>query len=181
MQGGVSFALSDEQKELRALARSFAEKEIRPRAAECDEHQTHAADIIAKAHEIGLMNLHLPEWLGGPELSAFDGILVGEELNWGCSGIGTSILANGLAAGPILIAGTQEQKKQWLGPLVEAPVLGCFGLTEPGAGSDVSGIQTTAIRRATSTWSTARRCHHERRSRLVDGLLRLHRARGRAR
>ena len=147
LQGGVSFALSDEQKELRALARSFAEKEIRPRAAECDEHQTHAADIIAKAHEIGLMNLHLPEWLGGPELSAFDGILVGEELNWGCSGIGTSILANGLAAGPILVAGTQEQKKQWLGPLVEAPLLGCFGLTEPGAGSDVSGIQTTAIRR----------------------------------
>ena len=64
--GGVSFALSDEQKELRALARAFAEKEIRPRAAECDEHQTHASDIIAKAHEVGLMNVHLPEWLGGP-------------------------------------------------------------------------------------------------------------------
>src|SRR6478672_1522986 len=146
-KGGVSFALTDEQRELRALARSFAEKEIRPRAAECDEHQTHAADIIAKAHEVGLMNLHLPESLGGPELSAFDGMLVGEELNWGCSGIGTSILANGLAAGPILIAGTEEQKREWLTPLVEAPVLGCFGLTEPGAGSDVSGIQTTAVRR----------------------------------
>jgi acyl-CoA dehydrogenase len=145
--GGVSFALTNEQRELRALAREFAEKEIRPRAAECDEHQTHAADIIAKAHEIGLMNLHLPEALGGLELPCFDGMLVGEELNWGCSGIGTSIGANGLAAGPILIAGTDEQKKQWLGPLVEAPVLGCFGLTEPGAGSDVSGIQTTAVRR----------------------------------
>ena len=84
--GGVSFALTDEQRELRALARSFAEKEIRPRAAECDEHQTHAADIIAKAHEVGLMNLHLPESLGGPELPCFDGMLVGEELNWGCSG-----------------------------------------------------------------------------------------------
>ena len=145
--GGVSFALTDEQKELRALARSFAEKEIRPRAAECDEHQTHAADIVAKAHEVGLMNVHLPEWLGGPELPCFDGMLIGEELNWGCSGIGTSIGANGLAAGPILIAGSDEQKKQWLGPLVEAPILGCFGLTEPGAGSDVSGIQTTAILR----------------------------------
>jgi acyl-CoA dehydrogenase len=145
--GGVSFALTDEQKELRALAREFAEKEIRPRAADCDEHQTHAVDIIAKAHEVGLMNLHIPEALGGLELSAFDGMLVGEEINWGCSGIGTSIGANGLAAGPILIAGTEEQKRQWLGPLVEAPVLGCFGLTEPGAGSDVSGIQTTAVRR----------------------------------
>src|SRR6476620_1427012 len=138
LQGGVSFALSDEQKELRALARSFAEQEIRPRAAECDEHQTHAADIIAKAHEIGLMNLHLPEWLGGPELSAFDGILVGEELNWGCSGIGTSIGANGLGAGPILIAGTDEQKSTWLPPLLDSPILCSFALSEPEAGSDVA-------------------------------------------
>jgi len=144
---GVSFALTDEQKELRALAREFAEKEIRPKAAEYDEHQTHPADIIAKAHEVGLMNLHLPESLGGPELPCFDGMLVGEELNWGCSGIGTSIGANGLASGPLLIAGTEEQKRQWLAPLVEAPIIGCFGLTEPGAGSDVSGIQTTAVRK----------------------------------
>ena len=142
---GVSFALTDEQKELRALAREFAEKEIRPHAAEHDEHQTHPAEIVAKAHELGLMNLHLPESLGGPELSAFDGMLVGEELNWGCSGIGTSIGANGLAAGPILIAGTDEQKREWLAPLVSEPILGCFGLSEPGAGSDVSGIQTTAV------------------------------------
>jgi acyl-CoA dehydrogenase len=144
--GGVSFALTAEQKELRALAREFAEKEIRPRAADCDEHQTHAGDIIAKAHEVGLMNLHLPATYGGPELPCFDGMLVGEELYWGCSGIGTSITSNGLAAAPILIAGTEEQKRQWLGPLVEAPILGCFGLSEPGAGSDVSGIQTTATR-----------------------------------
>ena len=144
--GGVSFGLTDEQRELRALAREFAGKEIRPRAAECDEGQIHATDIIAKAHEIGLMNVHLPQALGGLELSCFDGAIVAEELNWGCSGIGTSIGANGLAAGPLLIAGTEEQRQQWLGPLVDAPILGCFGLTEPGAGSDVSGIQTTAVR-----------------------------------
>jgi acyl-CoA dehydrogenase len=142
---GVSFALTDEQKELRALAREFAEKEIRPHAAEHDERQTHPAEIVAKAHELGLMNLHLPESLGGPELTAFDGMLVGEELNWGCSGIGTSIGANGLAAGPILVAGTDEQKREWLAPLLAEPILGCFGLSEPGAGSDVSGIQTTAV------------------------------------
>ncbi len=144
---GVSFALTAEQRELRSLAREFAEKEIRPKAAEYDEHQTHAAEIVAKAHDVGLMNLHVPERFGGPELSCFDGMLVGEELNWGCSGIGTSICANGLAAGPILVAGTEEQQAQWLGPLVTEPILGCFGLTEPGAGSDVSGIQTTAVRR----------------------------------
>ena len=87
--GGVSFALTPEQRELRALAREFAEKEIRPKAAEYDEHSTHPVDIIAKAHELGLMNLHLPESMGGAALPAFDGMLVGEELNWGCSGIGT--------------------------------------------------------------------------------------------
>jgi acyl-CoA dehydrogenase len=145
--GGVSFALTDEQRELRALAREFAEREIRPKAAEYDEHQTHPADIIAKAHEVGLMNLHLPESLGGPELPCFEGMLVAEELNWGCAGIGTSLSANGLSAGPILIAGSEEQKRQWLAPLLEEPILGCFGLSEPGAGSDVSGIQTTAVRR----------------------------------
>jgi len=144
---GVSFALSDEQKALRELAREFAEKEIRPKAAEYDENQTHAADVIAKAHELGLMNLHVPEPLGGPGLSTFDGILVGEELNWGCSGIGTSIGANGLGSGPVIIAGTEEQKARWLPPLLEEPILCSFGLSEPEAGSDVAKLKTTAQRR----------------------------------
>src|SRR4249919_1382740 len=102
---GVSFALTEEQKGLRELAREFAEKEIRPKAAEYDEHQTHAADLVEKAHALGLMNLHVPESLGGLGLSTFEGILVGEELNWGCSGIGTSIGANGLGAGPVIKIG----------------------------------------------------------------------------
>ena len=106
---GVSFALTDEQRELRALAREFAEKEIRPKAAEYDVHMTHPADVIAKAHEIGLMNVHVPAEYGGIGLGSFDGMLVGEELNWGCSGIGTSLGANGLGAGPVLAAGTDDQ------------------------------------------------------------------------
>src|SRR5947209_13317060 len=93
---GVSFALTDEQRELRALAREFAEKEIRPVAAEHDVHMRHPVDVIAKAHDLGLMNVHIPEEYGGLGLSAFDGMLVGEELNFGCSGIGTSLGANGL-------------------------------------------------------------------------------------
>src|SRR5579884_1496195 len=120
---GVSFALSDEQKELRALAREFAAKEIRPKAAEYDVKMQHPADVIAKAHEVGLMNLHVPAEYGGLGLSAFDGMLVGEELNWGCTGIGTSLSANGLGAGPVIIGGTDEQKAKWLPPLVEEPIL----------------------------------------------------------
>ena len=99
--GGVSFALTDEQKELRSLAREFAANEIRPVAAEHDVAMRHPVDVIAKAHELGLMNLHVPAEYGGPGLNAFDGMLVGEELNWGCSGIGTSLGANGLGAGPV--------------------------------------------------------------------------------
>src|SRR5688500_15531036 len=128
---GISFELTDEQKALRGLAREFAEKEIRPNAAEYDEHQTHPADVIAKAHELGLMNVHVPEEYGGLGLSAFDGMLIGEELSWGCSGMGTSIGANGLGAGPVILAGSHEQKAKWLTPLLEEPILCSFGLSEP--------------------------------------------------
>jgi acyl-CoA dehydrogenase len=143
---GPSFALTEEQKALRDLARDFAEKEIRPKAAEYDEHSTHPADIIEKAHAVGLMNPHVPEEYGGAGLSSFDGMLMGEELSWGCAGIAVSIIANSLGSGPVLLAGTDDQKRKWLVPLIESPILCSFGLTEPNAGSDVSGIQTTAVR-----------------------------------
>jgi acyl-CoA dehydrogenase len=133
VSGGISFALTEEQKALRKLAREFAENEIRPKAAEYDERSTHPADVIAKAHELGL--------------PAFDGMLVGEELAWGCSGIAVSLGANTLGAGPVLLAGSDEQKREWLPPLLEEPILCSFGLTEPDAGSDVARIKTTAERR----------------------------------
>jgi acyl-CoA dehydrogenase len=143
---GISFALTDEQKALRELAHEFAEKEIRPKEREYDERMQHPADVVEKAHELGLMNLHVPEEYGGPGLSVFDGMLVGEELYWGCSGIGTSISANGLGSGPVIGFGSDEQKRQWLTPLLESPVLCSFGLSEPGAGSDVASLKTTAVR-----------------------------------
>src|SRR4051794_26777512 len=143
---GVSFALTEEQRALRDLAHEFAEKEIRPKAAAYDEYQTHPADVIAKAHEVGLMNPHVPEELGGAGLGGMEGALIGEELCWGCSGIATSIIANILGALPLLIAGTEEQRREWLPALLDEPILCAFALTEPNAGSDVSGIQTTAVR-----------------------------------
>src|SRR5437870_8690486 len=144
--GGVSFGLTDEQKALRELAHDFAKREIRPKEREYDEHSTHPAEVLAKAHELGLMNVHIPEAYGGLALGAFEGMLIGEELCWGCSGIGTSIAANGLGHGPVIIAGTEEQKREWLPALVDEALLTSFALTEPNAGSDVSGIQTTAVR-----------------------------------
>jgi acyl-CoA dehydrogenase len=144
---GVSFSLTDEQRALRELAHDFAEREIRPKAAEYDLNMTHPADVVAKAHAVGLMNLHVPAEYGGPELGLFEGVLVGEELNWGCSGIGTSLGCNGLGAGPVITAGTDEQKREWLPPLIEEPITCSFGLSEPDAGSDVARIKTTATRR----------------------------------
>jgi acyl-CoA dehydrogenase len=144
---GVSFSLTEEQKELRRLARTFAEREIRPNEAEHDAEMTHPVELIEHAHELGLMNLHVPEEYGGLGLGAFDGLLVGEELYRGCSGIGTSITANGLGAGPVIIFGSPQQKARWLPPLVERPILCSFALSEPGAGSDVGGLRASAARR----------------------------------
>ena len=148
ISSGISFALSDEQRALRELAREFADKEIRPVAADYDERSQHPGDIVAKAHEVGLMNPHVPEEYGGAGLSAFEQILVGEELAWGCSGIATTIVANILGSLPVILAGSDAQKREWLTPLLEEPLLCSFALTEPGAGSDVSAIKTTATRDA---------------------------------
>jgi acyl-CoA dehydrogenase len=144
---GVSFALSPEQRDLRALAHEFAEREIRPRAAHHDRTQTHPAEIVAAAHALGLTNLRVPARLGGPGLPVFADVLVCEELAWGCSGIAVSVTGNALGIAPLLLAGSEEQQERWLAPLVEAPLLCSFALTEPGAGSDVGAIATTAERR----------------------------------
>ncbi len=144
---GLSFELTAEQRSLRALAHEFAEQEIRPRAAEYDENQTHPTDVIERAHGLGLMNLHVPRACGGPALGLLEGALIGEELYWGCAGIGTALTCNGLGAGPLIAAGSEEQQRQWLSPLLERPILCAFGLTEPDAGSDVARLSSTAVRK----------------------------------
>src|SRR5215207_6698607 len=106
----VDFRLSDDTKALRELAHDFAEREMSPVAAEYDRDGTWPDDVLRKAWEVGLMNIHTPEEYGGVALSSFDGVVVQEELAWGCSGIQTSLGANGLAATPILIAGSDEIK-----------------------------------------------------------------------
>jgi acyl-CoA dehydrogenase len=142
----VDFTLTDEQKALRELAHDFAVKEIRPVAWEYDKDSTWPQGIIDKAHEVGLMNLHIPEEYGGPGLSYLDGCLIEEEISWGCSGIGTSLGANGLAAAPVALGAADEVKAEYFGELVDGPKLASFCLTEPDAGSDVSGMRTRAKR-----------------------------------
>jgi acyl-CoA dehydrogenase len=143
----VDFTLTDEQKDMREMAHDFAEKEIRPVAWEYDKDGTWPQDIINKAWELGLMNTHLPEEYGGPGLDYLTGCVIEEEIGWGCSGIGTSLSCNGLATAPIIIGGSEETKKKYLGMLTEEPKLASFCLTEPDAGSDVSGMRTTAVKK----------------------------------
>jgi acyl-CoA dehydrogenase len=142
----VDFTLTDEQKDLRELAHSFAEKDMRSVAWEYDKDGGWPEDVIKKAWEVGLMNTHIPEAYGGPGLDYLSGCLIEEEMGWGCSGIGTSLMANGLASAPITLGGSEETKKKYLGMLTEEPKLCSFGLTEPDAGSDVSGMKTRAVK-----------------------------------
>jgi acyl-CoA dehydrogenase len=143
----VDFTLTDEQKDLREMAHNFAEKEMRKVAWEYDKEGTWPQEIIEKAWEVGLMNTHTPEEYGGPGLDYLSGCLIEEELGWGCSGIGTSLAANGLASAPVALGGSEEVKKKFLGMLTEEPKLASFCLTEPDAGSDVSGMKTTAVKK----------------------------------
>jgi acyl-CoA dehydrogenase len=142
----VDLTLTDEQKDLRELAHNFAEKEIRKVAWEYDKDGTWPQEIVEKAWEVGLMNTHIAEEYGGPGLDYLSGCLIEEEMGWGCSGIGTSLMANGLASAPVGIGGSDEVKKKYLGMLTEEPKLASFCLTEPDAGSDVSGMKTTAVK-----------------------------------
>ena len=143
----VDFTLTDEQKDLRDLAHDFAEKEIRPVAWDYDRDGTWPQEVIDKAFEVGLMNVHIPEAYGGPGLDYLSGCLIEEHLGWGCSGIGTTLMANGLASAPLLIGASEETKKKYLGMLTEGPKLASFCLTEPDAGSDVSGMKTRAVKK----------------------------------
>ncbi|MBN1530924.1 MAG: acyl-CoA dehydrogenase family protein, partial [Thermoleophilaceae bacterium] len=143
----VDFTLTDEQKDIRELAHDFAEKEIRPVAWDYDRDGTFPEDIIKKAWEVGLMNSHIEESYGGPGLDYLSGCLIEEQLGWGCSGIGTSLMCNGLASAPVALGGSEEIKKKYLGMLAEEPKLASFCLTEPDAGSDVSGMRTTAVKK----------------------------------
>lgn len=142
----IDFELTDEQKAAVQMAHEFAENELRPIAAEWDQKGEFPKDLVlGKATEAGLTTMAIPEEYGGGGVDPITSALTSEELFWGCAGLATSIGANNLATAPILVAGTEEQKKKWLTMLCSGePKLAAFALTEPEAGSDVAAIKTTA-------------------------------------
>ncbi len=140
----IGFELTDEQKQLQETARKFAREEIIPKAAEHDKNGKYPVEIAKKAWELGLMNTHIPGEYGGLGLGVLDGCIITEELAYGCTGICTAMEANVLAAAPLMVAGNDDQKKEFLGRLTSEPLFAAYCVTEPGAGSDVSGIRTQA-------------------------------------
>jgi acyl-CoA dehydrogenase len=140
----IDLALSDEQKQLQELARKFAKEEIIPKAAHHDETGEFPLEIARKGWEIGLMNTHVPQEYGGMGLGVLDEVIIAEELAYGCSGIETAMFVNSLAMAPVVVAGSDDQKKQFLGKLTSELSFASYCVTEPGAGSDVSGIKTQA-------------------------------------
>jgi hypothetical protein len=191
-----NYNLSDEQRALQELARSFAANEMIPAAAHYDQTMEYPQEIFNKAWELGLVrppvdpnphrssppvpwpaaslrsvrlqsavsiastahacvivraypqvNTHIEEEYGGLGLGCFEGCLIGEELAYGCTGIMTAMEANGLASAPLILAASPEQKKKYLGRLTEEPLQAAYGVTEPGAGSDVAGLATTAVKK----------------------------------
>ena len=141
------YELPDDVKMLQELAMDFTQREIMPRADYYDECEEWPWEIFHKAREVGLVNLNIPEEYGGMGATALEECVIAESMAYGCSGIQTALMLNQLATLPLLIAGTDEQKRRYLPWIIEDGKVAAYCMTEPDAGSDVAGIKSTAIRK----------------------------------
>ena len=143
----MDFELSGEQALLRKTVRDFAERELAPHSREWDERQGFPREVFAKLGGLGLTGACWPEEYGGSGLSTVDWAIVMEELARADAGVALSLAAHhSLCSAHIHLAGTDEQKRRFLPPLARGEQVGCWGLTEPGSGSDAGGMRTTAAR-----------------------------------
>jgi len=142
----MNFELTDEQKMIQEMARKFAEREIKPVAAELDRTHAHPSEICAKMGELGLMGITIPEEYGGGGMDYICYALALIEISKACASCGVIMsVCNSLYNFPVYAYGTEEQKQKYLTPVASGKSLGCYGLTEPGAGSDPAKMLTTAV------------------------------------
>ena len=144
------YELPEDVKMLQELAMDFSQREIMPRAEYYDRCEEWPWEIFHKAREVGLVNLNIPEEYGGMGATALEECVIAESMAYGCSGIQTALMLNQLATLPLLIAGTEEQKRSYLPSIVEDGKIAAYCMTEPDAGSDVGGIKSTALRKQDS-------------------------------
>jgi len=140
----LNFEFNEDSLALQELARKFAREEMMPKAAQYDQSMDYPFEIFNKAWELGLVNCHISEDIGGMGLGCVDSCIIAEEMAYACTGMETAIEANSLGSMPLLVGGSDELKKEYLGRLLEEPLQAAYGVTEPGAGSDVAGIKTKA-------------------------------------
>ncbi len=138
----MDFSYTPDQLEIKDLTMKFAKNEMMPKAHEYDVKAELPHDILEKAWSLGLVNTCIPTEYGGNGFSAVDSMIITEALAYGCMGMNTSIMANDLALLPIVIGGSDEQKKRFLTPFTESYKIAAFCLTEPGNGSDAGGLKT---------------------------------------
>ena len=139
------YDLPEDVKMLQDLAIDFSRKEILPQAEYYDESDEWPWQIFHKAREVGLINVNIPEEYGGLGASILEECVIAEAMAYGCSGIQTALMLNQLAVLPLLLAGTAEQKQHYLPWIVDDGKVAAYCMTEPNAGSDVAGIQSTAL------------------------------------
>lgn len=142
---GLGFELTAEQTMMQQMAHDFAANEIAPVAEQYDKSHDYPWPVVEKAQALGLTTMNIPEAYGGMGLKLIEEMIVTEELAWGCSGITLTMTINNLAALPVIVAGNEAQKQEYLGRLANGK-LAAYCVTEPGAGSDVAAIKTMARR-----------------------------------
>ncbi|MDP8255971.1 MAG: acyl-CoA dehydrogenase [Candidatus Alcyoniella australis] len=142
----MDFELNDEMRMMSDMTRDFAREQIEPIAAELDEHHRFPEQIVAKMAELGLLGIPYPEQYGGAGMNYQCYAIAVEEISKACAGTGVILSAHtSLGSDPIYKYGTEEQKQKFLTQLAQGKKIGCFGLTEPGAGSDAAALKTTAV------------------------------------
>ena len=141
----VDFRLSEEQEMIREMAREFCDQEVIPYAEDWDREGTYPLEAISKAHDLGLLNVTIPNEYGGAGMSSIDEMIICEEMSRGDPGFGTASYHTTLASFPILTGGTEEQKKEYLGRTAQGK-LAAYCVTEPDAGSDVQALKTEAVK-----------------------------------
>jgi alkylation response protein AidB-like acyl-CoA dehydrogenase len=146
LTSGINFQLTDEQNALRDHVRTFVENEIKPVALQYDESQEFPTEIFKKFGELGFLGVLVPSEYGGSEMGYQEFAIIVEEIARGCPSIALGVAAhNGLCTNHILRFGSEELKRKYIPMLASGEVMGAWGLTEPGSGSDAGGMQTTAV------------------------------------
>jgi butyryl-CoA dehydrogenase len=142
----MEYGFTDEQKEIVELTRKIAREKILPVRAELDETETFPWDIMHILAEAGLFGIYIPEQYGGLGFGNYENCLAVEELSRYCIGVSVSFAASGLGCYPILLYGSEEQKKKYLPLIASGKQLAAFGITESSAGSDAASIRMTAVK-----------------------------------